>query len=95
MVNVLSFGAFSPTIQEDTGPAAEGFNRREDRYVPGTMIAVIHGALGGHDAAFEWLDLACRELDYFLIFFKVDPAYDPLRGDPRFATLLERMNFSP
>jgi len=69
--------------------------RRQDRYVPGTMIAVIYGALGEPDAAFDWLDRAYEERDYFLVWLKVDPMYDPLRDDPRLATLLERMNFPP
>ncbi len=69
--------------------------RRQDRYVPGTMIAVIHATLGETDAAFEWLDRAYEERDYFLLWLKVDPMYDPLRKDPRFAALLERMNFPP
>ena len=69
--------------------------RRRNRYVPGTMIAAIYGALGEPDVAFEWLDRAYEELDWFLAWLKVDPMYDPLREDPRFATLLERMNFPP
>jgi TolB-like protein len=69
--------------------------RRQDRYVPGTMIGVIYGALGEPDAAFEWLDRAYEERDYFLVWLKVDPMYDPLREDPRFADLLQRMNFPP
>ena len=69
--------------------------RRQDRYVPGTMIGVIYGALGEPDAAFEWLDRAYEERDYFLVWLKVDPMYDPLRQDPRFADLLQRMNFPP
>jgi len=66
--------------------------RRQGRYVPASMIGVIYGALGEPDAAFEWLDRAYEERDYFLLWLKVDPMYDPLREDPRLAALLERMN---
>ena len=69
--------------------------RRQKRYVPGSQIGVIYGALGELDEAFEWLDRAYEERDYFLGGLKVDPMYDPLRDDPRFADLLERMNFPP
>jgi serine/threonine protein kinase len=67
--------------------------RRQQRYVPGSQIAVIYGGLGELDHAFEWLDRAYEERDYFLGGLKVDPMYDPLREDLRFAALLERMNF--
>ena len=67
--------------------------RREKRYVPGTQIGVIYGGLGELDQAFEWLDRAYEEQDWFLVWLEVDPMYDPLRGDPRFATLLDRMSF--
>jgi hypothetical protein len=54
---------------------------------------VIYGGLGELDQAFEWLDRAYEEQDWFLVWLEVDPMYDPLRGDPRFATLLDRMSF--
>ena len=69
--------------------------RRQERYVPGTMIASIYAGLGESDAAFEWLERAYEERDYFLVWLKVDPMYDPLRDDPRLANLLQRMNFPP
>jgi tetratricopeptide (TPR) repeat protein len=67
--------------------------RRQKRYVPASQIGVIYGALGELDEAFEWLDRAFEEQDWFLYWLKVDPTYDPLRNDPRFDPLLERMDF--
>ncbi len=51
-------------------------------------IAAIYAALGDRDTAFRWLDRAYeRRMVWFL---KVQPALDPLRGDPRYAELLKK-----
>jgi eukaryotic-like serine/threonine-protein kinase len=56
----------------------------------------IYARLGEADAAFEMIELllampAGRELSVPLL--RIDPIFDPLRGDPRFAALIAR--FSP
>jgi serine/threonine protein kinase/tetratricopeptide (TPR) repeat protein len=60
-------------------------------YVGGTNFAMIHGGLGDHDQAFEWLERAYRDRDMALVHLGDDPFYDPLRADPRFADLLGRI----
>jgi len=56
-------------------------------------IASIYARLGQKDRAFQWLDRAYQNHDYFLSFLKVHPYMDPLRTDPRFDALLKRLNF--
>jgi TolB-like protein/DNA-binding winged helix-turn-helix (wHTH) protein/tetratricopeptide (TPR) repeat protein len=56
--------------------------------VPSYYLAAIPLGLGDHERAFEWLDRACAERCSLLGTLKVDPAFDPIRGDPRFAALL-------
>jgi tetratricopeptide (TPR) repeat protein len=59
------------------------------RYVPAYAFAVIHLALGEKDQALGWLEKAARGHDgLFINLIKVDPYLDPLRGDPRFETLV-------
>ena len=45
------------------------------------------------DAAFASLDEAYELRDGSLTFLNVNPYWDPIRDDPRFADLLRRMNF--
>jgi tetratricopeptide (TPR) repeat protein len=69
--------------------------RARDLTVSSHAIAVIHTALGEHREAFEWLDRACREHDRALVWVRVHPRLDPLRGDPRFQEILKRVGFAP
>ena len=58
-------------------------------------LAIINLGLGEIDEVFRWLNVACEArcgLLYFVI--KCDPRFDPLRSDPRFAEVLERMGLS-
>jgi len=52
-------------------------------------MAIIRGALGDTDLAFDQLDHAKRERSTWMAYLGVDPRLDRLRGDPRFAALLE------
>jgi serine/threonine protein kinase len=65
----------------------------KEKYVPAYHRAIIYAGLGEKDKAFEWLEKGFEER--FIISIKVDPVYDPLRSDPRFADLLRRMNLQP
>ena len=54
-------------------------------------IAMVHIGLGETDRAFEWLQKALDARDWQMTLLKVEPTFDGLRSDPRFATLLERV----
>jgi serine/threonine protein kinase/Flp pilus assembly protein TadD len=58
------------------------------RYIQPYDIAIIYIGLGERDEAFKWLGQACQERNGFLVFLKVDPIFESLRTDPRFADLL-------
>jgi non-specific serine/threonine protein kinase len=58
------------------------------------FIAEVHTALGEEDEAFRWLERACEYRHSFLPGMWRNPAYQPLRGDPRFQDLWRRMNVS-
>jgi TolB-like protein/tRNA A-37 threonylcarbamoyl transferase component Bud32 len=61
------------------------------RYVSPTTMACVYASLGDRDSAFAWLQRAHRERDFLLVTLKVEPMFDPIRGDPRFTVLLQRM----
>jgi serine/threonine protein kinase len=65
----------------------------KEKYVPAYHRAIIYVGLEEKDKAFEWLEKGYEE--HFIIAIKVDPVFDPLRSDPRFADLLRRMNLQP
>jgi len=70
----------------------------KQKWVPAWSRTPIYAGLGEKDKAFEWLDKAYEERSIITGFWgytKADPAYDPLRSDPRFADLLRRMNLQP
>jgi TolB-like protein/DNA-binding winged helix-turn-helix (wHTH) protein len=56
-------------------------------------VAGVFAALGERDQAFEWLDKAIQNRDFYLTEMKEHPFMDPLRSDPRFGSLLARVGF--
>jgi hypothetical protein len=61
------------------------------KYVSPFAFATIYMGLGDKDQAFEWLNKTFDENPYRLSFINVEPRFDKLRSDPRFADLLRRM----
>jgi len=53
--------------------------------------ATVEVALGEREKALASLSLACQEREPWVVWLKVDPMLDPLRGDPRFAELVGRV----
>ena len=65
-----------------------------EHYLTPVAFAMLHAALGEPDLAFEWLDRALDDRRGWLAYLKVEPLLDPLRSDPRFTRLLERMRLA-
>jgi serine/threonine-protein kinase len=57
-------------------------------------IAVIHVALGEHERALDWLERGFEERDRALVWLRVHPRLDPLRGQPRLDALIRRMKLA-
>ena len=70
---------------------AELKTRAKAGYVPAAAFVNAYLGLGENDEAFAWLEKAYKEQSDILLFIKVHPYFDPLRGDPRFADLVRRV----
>ena len=62
--------------------------RSSELALPSTEVAMLYAALGNRDKAFAWLERACEERSTEIVLAPVEPVFDNLRSDPRFAQLL-------
>jgi hypothetical protein len=59
-------------------------------------VALIRIALGEADSAFQILDRVWERRDPNLsLNIRTDPKLDPIRSDPRFASLVHRIGLEP
>lgn len=65
------------------------------KFVTSYGVALVHAGLGQNDAAFVWLNKAFDERSHWLVWLRLDPRWNGLRPDPRFAELVSRMRFPP
>lgn len=65
-----------------------------EKYVSPAELAILYTALGDKEKALALLEQAYAARDLQLQFLKVEPGYDALRDDPRFADLLRRVGLS-
>ena len=65
--------------------------RASQSYVPSFSLAVLHAALGETGLALDGLERALAVRDPQLVFLKDDPRWSGLRGEPRFAALMQRL----
>ncbi len=66
----------------------------EETYVPAQEIAIIYIGLGEKDKSFHYLNEAYKERYGSLTAIKVEPLFDPVRDDVRFADLLRQMGLN-
>jgi len=87
--------AMIATYHAAAGRSAEAHRLLKDttaearrRFVPPSVLAIHHMAVGDYDRAFEFLGRAPSSQESFVAFARVAPWFDPLRNDPRFRQLL-------
>ena len=62
--------------------------------MPPYHIALAHHAIGEDAETLRWLERGYAERDVRMVFIGVDPVWDDLRQNRRFAALLKSMNFA-
>jgi tetratricopeptide (TPR) repeat protein len=66
----------------------------QHHYVSAFDMAIVFAGISDRDNAFQWLEKAYSEKESQMAFLNVTRRLDPLRADPRFADLLQRMRLS-
>jgi eukaryotic-like serine/threonine-protein kinase len=61
-------------------------------YVSPVAFATLYLGLGDLTRALDWAERAFEERRGWLVYFAVNPLLDPLRGEPRFQSLLSRLH---
>ena len=69
--------------------------RGTEQYVPSYWIALVYTSMGNEDEAMKYLERAFLERSSWLVWANVEPRFDALRSDERFASLLARIGFKP
>ena len=65
------------------------------RYVTPYDMAEIHIGLQEKEQALKYLEMAYADHSGRMIWLRVDPRFDAIRGDPRYLDLLRRMHLTP
>ena len=92
---VLSFLGFAYAAANQREEAIKILDQLRERsklhHVPPYHFAILYAGLGDKDTVFEWLERAFERHAVDLFTLKVEPMFDILRDDERFADLLRRV----
>ncbi|MHC4596902.1 MAG: tetratricopeptide repeat protein, partial [Planctomycetota bacterium] len=86
-------GAYALSGRKDEAETLlkELHERAASEYILPTFFAEVYARLGNTDEAFRWLEKAYRERNWAMLFLRHGRYWDPLRSDPRFDDLVQRM----
>ena len=67
----------------------------KQQYVSPYLIGSLYLGIGEKDQAFTWFNRAIEKHDYGMLYLKIDPVFDAIRGDPRFDELMRKVGLQP
>lgn len=105
----LSLSGVQPQIAEEFRESFrvsgwQGFLRKQldglekgakTKQVQPYKLAELYARLGQKDEAFAWFEKTFEARDPVILQFKIEPAYDSLRNDPRYAQLMRKIGLQP
>lgn len=95
-IESISFLGYASAVAGRRGEAVSIIKELKERYAKrealGQNIAAVYAGLGDKNAAFAWLEKDFQVRSGGLLNIRWYPTFEPLRGDPRYADLLRRMN---
>ena len=96
-ISRLNTEATTCAMMGDRERATELFEKLKElsktQYVSPIVLAILPMLLGDLDTTFELIEKALEDKANALVYLNVEPFFDPLRADPRFAELIAKMGF--
>jgi pentatricopeptide repeat protein len=84
--------------KRDPAAAREALLWLEDeskiRRIPLSVFVQAHARQGNYGRALDWLEQMLENHEVWLITLKVNPLFDPLRTQPRFQRVLQKLNLT-
>jgi eukaryotic-like serine/threonine-protein kinase len=63
----------------------------KQQYVSPYLIGALYLSTGDNDQAFVWFNRAVEKHETAMLYMKIDPTFDPIRRDSRFAELMKKV----
>ncbi|HQR36479.1 MAG TPA: FlgO family outer membrane protein, partial [Blastocatellia bacterium] len=89
--NLMQAGVFALSDRQREAQKLLPLILKDWGHISPYIIASLYARLGEKDAAFDWLQKAADQQQADLVSLKIEPNFDVLRTDPRFAELLRRI----
>ena len=91
---MLGHGLASAGRNEEAMRVLEKLTERaRSRYVPSYWIAVVYNGFRDRENSIAWLTKALEERSSWLVWARVEPRFDWLRGDAGFESIIRTMRF--
>jgi TolB-like protein/Tfp pilus assembly protein PilF len=88
----LAYAYFAAGKAEDAEKTLEEIAEiAKTRYVSPALFAEVYSVFGMLDEAFEWFDKALKSKSSTLLMNLREPQFDPVRSDPRYRRLIQRI----